>query len=261
MIKKRDEDRGYITAISASGWQGGDYREIEDLERSELNEIYEISTDEDVVARLKVIEQAKHQNDIVTKFCRKALPADDAFLRDLKVKVNKTYDEKKDVSIEDRFIDKMNIELPKGKNSKGKRSKTGIVITRETNQLETKITTIHEKTKRVTSNGTTKSISTKNLYAPRHQTSRGRAAKRQRLISTDPPGHVMQDNGTLSSTMEHINCYSCFDNKDFVLAKVPINLQHLAGKYQNVISVADELTSVLKDHQKKGKSKRYSFYV
>lgn len=234
-LKKQDEERGYMR-FEASGWEGTDYRDLEDLSPEELNEIDEINTDENVISRLKEIE-SKKKMPLVESFSSKALPKDNLVLQEKGVKLTRRrFTEEFDRDLEHQ---EEGDELIRGGNSSRKKSSC-MVVRREARRINVKQGVIQQRITSRTSNissPTTKR--TPPVITP--------LTKKKRIVpqSVSSPGKPR-------STSHQNNIYSCFDNDICVLATLPRDHSNSNQEYNDKISVARQLGEKLKPHQKEG---------
>jgi hypothetical protein len=232
-LKKRDEDLGNEQYyFGAGGWNVIDDRDVDELERDELNEIEEINTTEGTIRCLTNIAKKKNQfRDILRAFREKALPKDDKILADLNVvPSNHRFTENDDEEIENQIeMNDILHEVPSSNQSGNCR-----VVVREYKQIQTKVKEKIRKRKLSQSNGQSNETQS-NLKKPR--------------IVTQPTS--LQDNHTLLSDCN--NNYSCFDNDICTLGVLPSDQNYLSRDFKKrTICIASPLARVLKEHQRNG---------
>ena len=229
MDKRDGELKNKNYYLGASGWVEADDREIEDLSRTELNEIEEINTTAGTIACLTTIAEKKNQLGIIDYFSNKALPNDDAQLAHLGVNLsNRQFSERSDEEAENR-IEKHGVSHQGG---------TSMVVTRGYERIDLKRKRADQKIKPVLLNQT---------EVNQHTTSN---SEKRRRVATQLVS--MNDNDELTSERSS-GKYMCFDNDICTLATIPSVYQCPVREYEGkTIGVARPIAEMLKIHQKNG---------
>jgi len=234
-LDERDKKDGILKGFDrlGYGWAGekSNYRDLEDLTTSELNEVEEINTTDDTVAKLKEISKRKGFDFVVAKFLSKALPSDDTDLSNLNVNIT----ERQSTETTDKELEQQQRAKDYFQRKTGNYGTSGRIVLRDVELLA--------KKKRMSSSAyiqnSTKSIEIdKSIISSKNKTGQRKRITPQLIV--DPSNDLQRFRTQIPIEGNDIP----FENSDLVMATLPFS--------NGIITIAEPLTKVLKAHQKDG---------
>jgi len=249
-LDKRDEEIGIRKGFykGANGWVGDtvNYRDLEDLDRHELNEVEEINTTENTVAVLKEIEKKDSRFEGITaQLLDNALPKDDEVLVGLKIDIT----ERQSPDVHDKELEKEKSEKDYSRSiRKGKSCVSGRIVMREVGRIANKK---RQKPKAI---APANSLSNSNSSSKEEKEPKAKKKKRRVVPQLIVDLTCEEEEEDIHEENEKDICEeeNQIEYKSSELVMTTLRSQKFSKDKKQTISVAKPLAKILKVHQKKG---------